>query len=350
MSKKINLCIIGLGRAGRIHLDAITRLDSCFLKYVVDPGIAWNDPIVRAHKFTLLNKTADALSDEQVDGVIVSAPTESHFQIICEALEAGKHVFTEKPLGKSTHEIKTCYKLAQKKGLALYLGFQRRYDANFIALKESIKTIGQVRIVKMSSRDNPKPSLDYLKISGNIFHDMLIHDFDMIQFLMGDNIPDVITAFGHAYDQDIKKIPDYDTVLVTLKYGDGLICAIDTSRSADYGYDQRIELFAEKGMVIAKNQKNNTIEVHTKTGSYSDPINYSFPERYMEAYEAEMVDFITAIRSDKRTNISERECLISHLIAEAAYTSAMTDRVINFKKEYANEIDSPIKQGFKKIK
>ncbi|MBT8183823.1 MAG: hypothetical protein KJN76_03205, partial [Eudoraea sp.] len=183
-------------------------------------------------------------------------------------------------------------------------------------------------------------SLDYLKISGNIFHDMLIHDFDMLQFLMGDKIPAAVAAFGHAYDPEIQNIPDFDTVLVTLKYEDGLICAIDTSRIADYGYDQRIELFAEKGMAIAENQKNNTVEVHTKEGSYLNPINYSFPDRYKEAYIAEIADFVTAIPTDKRTNVSRRACLIGHLIAEAAYTSAITQKVIDFKKEYAIELDS----------
>ncbi|MCW5517641.1 Gfo/Idh/MocA family oxidoreductase [Muriicola sp. Z0-33] len=339
MSEKINLCIVGLGRAGRFHLQAIKKLDSCSLKYVVDPGIAENDELVSSNNFTLLSEITPALSDTQLNGVIVSAPTQFHYEIICRALQAGKHVFTEKPLGKTATEIKTCFDLAKEKGLSLYLGFQRRYDTNFIALKKSLETIGQVRTIKMSSRDNPKPSLDYLKISGNIFHDMLIHDFDMLQFLLGDKVPVAVSAFGHAYDPEIKKIPDFDTVLVTLKFDDGLICAIDTSRIAEYGYDQRIELFAEKGMAIAENQKNNTVEVHTKKGSFLTPINYSFPTRYKDAYSAEIADFVAAIPKENSVNVSKRQCLIGHLIAQAAYNSAITNSVIDFKKEYAGIID-----------
>lgn len=339
MSKTINLCIVGLGRAGKFHLQAINGLDSCSLKYVVDPGIEANNGLETAHNFSLLSELSPALADPLVDGVIVSAPTQFHYQIICKALEAGKHVFTEKPLGKTAAEIKTCFDLAKTKNLTLFLGFQRRYDTNFITLKKSIDTIGQVRTIKMSSRDNPKPTLDYLKISGNIFHDMLIHDFDMLQFLLGSRIPAAVSAFGHAYDTEIKKIPDFDTVLVTIKYPDGLICAIDTSRIADYGYDQRIEIFAENGMAIAENQKNNTVEVHTANGSFLSPINYSFPDRYKEAYRAEIADFVSAISKEKRFNISKRECLIAHFIAEAAYNSAVTNKVIDFKKEFAHFID-----------
>ena len=329
---------MGLGRAGRFHLDSINQLDSCTLKYVVDPSLSPSDKIVTKNAFILLEDLKEALDDSEVDGVIVSAPTEFHFNYICQSLKAGKHVFTEKPLGKSAKEINICFDLAQKKGLAIFLGFQRRYDNNFIELKNSIEKIAKVRTVKMSSRDNPKPSLSYLKISGNIFHDMLIHDFDMLLFLMGYKVPISVFAYGYAYDPDIKKIPDFDTVLVTLKYADGLICAIDTSRSAVYGYDQRIELFGEKGMAIAENQKNNTVQVHTLEGVYQHPINYSFPQRYKEAYREEILDFVKGIQAGRPFNISKKQCLLGHLIADAAHESATTNSVIDFQEKYQDEL------------
>ena len=338
MLKKVNLCIVGLGRAGRFHLDSLKQLDSCTLKYVVDPSISQNDKIVTKNEFILIEDIEEVLNDPEIDGVIVTAPTEFHFEYICQSLEAGKHVFTEKPLGKSAKEIKICFDLANKKGLALYLGFQRRYDTNFIELKNSIEKIAPVRTVKMSSRDNPKPSLSYLKISGNIFHDMLIHDFDMLQFLLGYKIPISVFAYGHAYDPDIKKIPDFDTVLVTLKYADGLMCSIDTSRIAAYGYDQRIELFGEEGMAIAENQKDNTVEVHTHAGSHQNPINYSFPQRYKGAYLEEISDFVNGLQTGKNHNITEKQCLLGHLIADAAHESAITNSVIDFHEKYKEEL------------
>ena len=338
MSKKFTFCIIGLGRAGKFHLESIRQLNSCTLKYVVDPAIEMTDPIVASNEFSLISDLKIALSDPKVDGVIVAAPTQYHYELICQSLQAGKHVFTEKPLGKSPDEIIRCFDLAKARDLGLFIGFQRRYDSNFIALKQRLQNIGKVRTVKMSSRDNPKPSLEYLRISGNIFHDMLIHDFDMLQFLLGEQIPEAVAAFGHAYDEEIKKIPDYDTVLVTLKYSDGLICAIDTSRTSAFGYDQRVELFAENGMAIAENQKNDTVEVHTLEGRYQNPINYSFPDRYRQAYKKEIESFVAESTSGKKLNVSKNQCLISHLIAEAALISAIEKRVIDFKTTYAKQL------------
>ena len=245
-----------------------------------------------------------------------------------------RHVFTEKPLGKTIADITTCFDLAKENNLALFLGFQRRYDKNFIELKNNIHTIRSIRTIKISSRDNPKPSIDYLKISGNIFHDMLIHDFDMLQFLLGHKVPSSVCAFGHTYDPQIKALNDFDTVLVTLKYPDGLICSIDTSRTAVYGYDQRIELFAENGMAIAENERDNTVEIHTKKGTFRHPINYSFPQRYKDAYAKEITDFVEGIQNGKLNNVPKNQCLIGHLIADVAYESCVSNSVINFEERY----------------
>ncbi|MEX0288062.1 MAG: Gfo/Idh/MocA family oxidoreductase [Flavobacteriaceae bacterium] len=336
MTKKLNFCIVGLGRAGHFHLSSIQSLDSCSLKYVVDPALDGGTSLPAG--VSLLRDLKPALTDPELDAVVIATPTQFHFQNICDALKAGKHVFTEKPLGKTSEEIKTCFDLAEKLGLALYLGFQRRYDENFKALKASITKIGQVRTLKMSSRDNPKPSLDYLKISGNIFHDMLIHDFDMLQFLLGYKIPESVSAFGHAYDPDIEAIPDLDTVVVNLKYDDGLICTIDTSRTAVYGYDQRIELFAEKGMSMAENQRENTVEVHTSEGSLKAPANYSFPQRYKAAYAEEIADFVNGIQNNRLYNVSRDQCLLGHLIADAAHEAVVTNAVVDFQKKYGKEL------------
>tara|TARA_R110002096_G_scaffold317854_2_gene512214 strand:- start:9931 stop:10953 length:1023 start_codon:yes stop_codon:yes gene_type:complete len=340
MSKKLNIAIIGLGRAGRFHLSSLNQLDSCNLKYVVDPNLSTSSEVVTQNKFILLKDIEPVLEDPEIDAVIISTPTQSHFKYICNSLEAGKHVFTEKPLGKASENIITCFELAQKNNLALFLGFQRRYDKNFIELKNNISGIGQVRTIKMSSRDNPKPSLDYLKVSGNIFHDMLIHDFDMLQFLLGYKIPSSVFTLGHTYDPEIKKLDDFDTVLVTLKYPDGLICSIDTSRTAVYGYDQRVELFAENGMAIAENERNNTVEIHTKKGVFRNPINFSFPQRYKEAYKKEISDFVTGILNGELVNVPKNECLLGHLIADAAYDSCVSNSVINFEEKYVSILNS----------
>ncbi|MEO0339634.1 MAG: Gfo/Idh/MocA family oxidoreductase [Bacteroidota bacterium] len=193
----MNVCIVGLGRAGRFHLHSIQQIDGVELKYVVDPGLEQGDI---SGDYKLLTDIEAALQDEDLDAVIVSCPTGFHYDYITRSLQAGKHVFAEKPLGKTVNEIRTCYRLAAGQRRALYLGFQRRYDQNFQTLKAQIPALGQIRTIKTSSRDNPKPSLDYLRISGNIFHDMLIHDFDMLLFLLGTYTPKSVFAHGHAYD------------------------------------------------------------------------------------------------------------------------------------------------------
>ncbi len=333
MNKKINACIIGLGRAGRFHLTSLKRLESFQLQYIVDPNLKPTDEVLASNGLTLVDEKT-AFADPNLDAVIVSSPTGFHFTHIMQALSSGKHVFAEKPLGKSLDEINRCYELAAEKSLALHLGFQRRLDHNFVALKRSLGNMGQVKIIKASSRDNPRPPIDYLKISGNIFHDMLIHDFDMLSFLLGPLIPESIYAMGHCYDPAIRNIPDFDTVMVNLYYPNGLMCCIDTSRTAAYGYDQRIEVFADKGMAIAENEKNSTVRLFTETGMHLDKIQHSFPQRYKESYLNEMVQFAKGIHTKQLYSVTRQECILSHLIAEAAYESATSFSPVKFQSNY----------------
>ncbi|MCH2082491.1 MAG: Gfo/Idh/MocA family oxidoreductase [Saprospiraceae bacterium] len=337
MNKKIGVCIVGLGRAGRFHLKSIKNLDIFHLKYVVDTQLSEDDEVVQQHDFKLLKTIDEALNDDTLNAVVVSSPTQFHFDYITRSLDAGKHVFTEKPLGKTLAEIQSCFDLAAKKGLALYLGFQRRYDYNFKTLKSTIDQIQPIKIIKTSSRDNPKPSLEYLKISGNIFHDMLIHDFDMLIFLLGTRVPKSVFAFGHAYDENISTIPDFDTALVTIKYDKGLICSIDTSRTAIYGYDQRLELFGEHGMAIAENERNHSVQLHTAEGMYIAPINHSFPQRYKAAYATEMADFGNGILNQQLNNVTKKECVLGHLLANAAHQSAISGQAIDFENYMASQ-------------
>lgn len=337
---KINVCIVGLGRAGRIHLGSINRLNELELISVVDPNL---DPGEASCRKLGIPKVVDfdsALADPGLDAVIVATPTQFHYHHIRQSLEAGKHVFAEKPLGQSISEIDSCYRLAQTNELALHLGFQRRCDPNFHVLKGKISEIGPVRLLKASSRDNPKPPIEYLRISGNIFHDMLIHDFDMLIFQLGLKIPESVYAAGFAYDSQIRDIPDFDTAMVTLKYPDGLICSIDTSRISAYGYDQRIEVFGVEGMAIAQNQHDHTVKVYNSEGTKESPFNYSFPQRYGESYLAELRNFGQSIGQDRQSNVTRDECLLAHSIADAAAESAKDNIVIDFQAFYSAKLAS----------
>lgn len=337
MKNTINICVVGLGRAGHFHLTSIKQLDSLSLHSVVDTNEQLAQEVAANCGCQCSTTLAELLADDALDAVVVASPTDAHFDYIKQALVAGKHVFTEKPVGHTVAEINTCFELATEHNRALHLGFQRRLDKNFAALKRRLPELGAARIVKASSRDNPKPSYAYLSISGNIFHDMLIHDFDMLMFLFGAKIPESVFAVGHTYDTTIAGFDDYDTVLVSIKYPDGLVCSIDTSRTAAYGYDQRIEVFGEHGMATVSNERNNAVNVYTEKGGQHEPFNHSFPERYKDAYLEELKQFAEGIANNNFTNVAHKECVLSHQIADAALESIKTGRAVDFVRFISSE-------------
>ena len=324
------ICVVGLGRAGNFHLTSIKLVDSLALHSVVDTDAELAANVADQWGCQWSTRLDELLLDEALDAVVVASPTDAHFDYIMQALAAGKHVFTEKPVGHTVAEINSCFELARRHGKALHLGFQRRLDKNFVALKQRLSELGDARIVKASSRDNPKPSYDYLRISGNIFHDMLIHDFDMLMFLFGPKVPESVFAIGHAYDGTIAGFKDHDTVLVSIKYADGLVCSIDTSRTSAYGYDQRIEVFGEHGMATVANERNNSVNVYTKDGGGHEPFNHSFPERYKDAYLEELKQFSMGMEQGIQWNVAQEECVLSHQLADAALESIGTGSAVDF--------------------
>jgi len=330
MNKNLNTAIVGMGRAGGFHLTSMKIIDGFTLKYVVDPD---KDKLESLNLPQGTKKEANidqVLADEEVDAVIISSPTSFHYDDIIRSLDARKHVFTEKPLGHGLKEVEECFDTAAKKNKALHLGFQRRFDKNFIALKNNLGTIDEVRMVRASSRDNPKPSYDYLKTSGNIFHDMLIHDFDMMLFLLGPRSPKSINVFAKCYDEHIEAMDDYDTVVVSMQFEDGLIYTIDTSRTSVYGYDQRLEVFGAEGMLIAENELDSSLSIYNSKGIMQAPASYSFPQRYKSAYLNELLFFEDSIRKGNLWNVTKEEAVLSHRIADACYLSAKEGRVIQF--------------------
>ena len=220
-----------------------------------------------------------------MDAVVIASATDTHFPYIMQALRADKAVLAEKPISHELHEVEEAVELAKTKNLAFVCGYQRRADRHFRELKRQLDAgaIGNLKLLKTCSRDNPIPPMEYLRTSGGIFHDMLIHDFDMLDFLSGGQVPESVTATGHSYHPEIEAMGDVDVCAVMFKYASGLIAMVDTSRDASYGYDQRIEAFGESGMLTAKNELTSTIELATADGHLMPPAMYSFPQRYHQA-------------------------------------------------------------------
>ena len=219
-----------------------------------------------------------------------------------QALEADKAVLTEKPISHELHEVETAVELAKKKNLAFVCGCQ---------LKRHLELghVGVPKLLKSCSRDNPVPPMSYLRTSGGIFHDMLIHDFDMLDFLSGGQVPESVTSVGHCYNAEIKEMGDLDTCAVMLKYPSGLIAMVDTSRDACYGYDQRIEVFGSEGMLSAKNELTSTVEVATKEGHLMPCAMHSFPQRYLQAYRSELQEFVELLHQGPESEMHRAERL-----------------------------------------
>jgi len=269
-------------------------------------------------------KTIDeALQDQKLKGVVICTPTAAHKDIIIKSIRAGRTVMCEKPISLKLEEIDECYAEAKKHNVPLFCAYQRRSDPSFVKLYESIRKgdIGKVQIVKTISRDNPVPTVAYLKISGGIFHDCGSHDIDLCRWIAGED-PTEVYAAASTFREEIKAIDDYDTIMITLKFPSGAIGSIDLSRKAAYGYDQRMEVLGEKGMVQTQNRQPSSFVLSTESGVIGDPNMYSFPQRYVEAYAAEIDHFADLILRKCEPRLSHEDSRKVSIIAEAAEASA----------------------------
>jgi len=299
-SKKLGCCIVGLGRAGHFHLESMKALrELCELRWVIDTDTAKGERIAAEYSCRFSTDVADALADRDCEAIIIASTTDTHYGYIIKSLRAKKAVFTEKPISHDPKELKECVDLAISSNLPFVVGYQRRVDKNFRELKRRVDCgeVGALRLIKSCSRDNPLPPLEYLRKSGGIFHDMLCHDFDVIHWLSQGQVPDSVLSFGHCYNDDIRKMGDIDSVAVMMKFPSGLIAIVDTCREAAYGYDQRVEVFGDKGMARAENAVNDTVELATQSGFLRPPAQWSFPERYKQAYAVEMAEFVALVRN-----------------------------------------------------
>jgi len=309
-SKRFGIALVGLGRSGNFHLTSIKSLPEVSqLLWVVDIDAERATRIASDMACQWSSKLEDALADPAVDIVIIASTTDTHFSFIIDSLKAKKAVFAEKPISHTVSEVQEAVDLALAHNLPFVCGYQRRYDRNFVALKRQLAAgaIGQLKVVKSCSRDNPLPPLEYLRTSGGIFQDMLIHDFDMQDWLSGGQAPESILAMGHCYNEEVRKMDDLDTVAVIAKYASGLITMTDTCRDAAYGYDQRVEAFGEKGMLTAKNEMTSTVELANANGHLMPPAEWSFPERYRDAYRVELTEFLDLVRAGPESEAHKEE-------------------------------------------
>jgi myo-inositol 2-dehydrogenase/D-chiro-inositol 1-dehydrogenase len=254
--------------------------------------------------------------------------------LIERAAAAGKHVFCEKPISFDLSRTKSAIEAVERAGLQLQTGFNRRFDPNFSRVRELIATgqIGDPHIIKITSRDPAPPPYEYIQVSGGLFVDMAIHDFDMARFLSGSEVEEVSVAGAVLVDPKIGELGDIDTAITTLRFSSGALGVIDNSRKAAYGYDQRVEVFGSKGQVHVQNEFPNSAELSTEQGVSRDKPQYFFLERYKESYRKEISDFIQAIRTGSPTSVTGYDGLQAERIAQAAKRSLVEKRAVKLSE------------------
>lgn len=332
MGDVLKLGIVGTGRIGRLHVSNINKL--------VEGAkvIAAADVYIDAAKEELKENGVEyfysdyneLLKNEEVEAVIVASSTDTHAEISIATAKAKKDIFCEKPIDKDLDKIKEVLAVVKETGVKFQTGFNRRFDHNFRRVRDVIETgmIGDPHIVRVTSRDPEPPPVEYVKVSGGIFFDMMIHDFDMVRFLSGSEVTEVNAVGAVLINPEIEACGDVDTAIVTLKFANGAIGSIDNSRQAKYGYDQRVEVFGSKGVAKCENDKPSTVEVYTESQPVTDKIPHFFLDRYTGAFIDQFKEFVKSVKEDKATLVNEMDGYRAVQIAYAATESLKTGKPV----------------------
>ncbi|MCL2881263.1 MAG: inositol 2-dehydrogenase [Treponema sp.] len=337
MPVKLKIGVIGAGRIGKIHAENIARfIPQAELAGIADIKLtAEQEAWARGLGAQIVGKDPnELLRDPAIEAITICSSTDTHADFVIAASEAGKQIFCEKPIDLSVAKVKAAIAAAKKAGVKLQIGFNRRFDHNFARIREHTISggVGQVQLIKITSRDPAPPSPAYVAGSGGIFLDMMIHDFDMARFQAGSEITEVYAAGAVLVDPGIGEAGDVDTALVTLKFANGAMGAIDNSRKAVYGYDQRVEVFGSKGAAIADNDLPNTVKLYSETGVSGEKPLYFFLERYKTAFIEEMVSFIEAVRNNKPVAVTGEDGLENMYAALAAGKSLKEGRPVKISE------------------
>ncbi|MGB0664238.1 MAG: inositol 2-dehydrogenase [Pontibacterium sp.] len=314
--------LIGAGRIATVHAKAITANPKSELVAVADVFVENAEKLV-AEFGGVVQSAQDIIANPDINAVLIASSTDTHSELMEAATAAGKAVLCEKPVDLSLERALACQANVEKTGMPVMIGFNRRFDANFSALKNALNEgqVGKAELLSITSFDPAPPPVSYIKVSGGLFRDMMIHDFDMSRFVMGDTPVSVSATGSSIVDPEIGEAGDIDTAVVTLTYADGRIAVIKNSRRAVYGYDQRVELLGSAGLLQAQNMLENTLVTSTTQGVNSAKPTYFFLERYMPSYANEWNAFVDAIENGNDLPVTLNDGVIALAMAEAAALS-----------------------------
>lgn len=333
----LNIGIIGAGRIGKVHSESITNhVKDARVAAIADPFMndathSWAESLGIP---SISKDYHDILSNPNIDAVLICSSTDTHADIAIEAIKAGKHVFCEKPISQDLAKIKEVMEALKGSNVKFQVGFNRRFDHNFEAVRSAVNDgkVGDVQIIKITSRDPAAPPIEYVRVSGGMFLDMTIHDFDMVRYLSGSDVEEIYVNGACLVNPDIRKEGDVDTAIITMKLKNGALAVIDNSRQAAYGYDQRAEVFGSKGQVAVTNDSGSTAVISTNDGVTGEKPLYFFLERYMASFSKEVSLFVQACINNTAVPVDINDGLQPVLIAKAAKKSLDEGRPVKLSE------------------
>ena len=335
MSKKLRFGIIGAGRIGPVHAETLAyRAPQAEAVVIADINRAAAEKVAARYGIPKVVDSADAvINDRNIDAIVLCTPTNTHTELIVQAAQAGKHIFCEKPVSHSLKRIDEAIAAVDAAGIKMQVGFNRRFDSNFMRVRRAIESdeIGTPQLFHIVSRDPFPPPLSYLRPSGGIFRDMMIHDFDMARFLMGD-VEEVFATGAVLIDSGFAAEDDFDTAIAMLKFKCGAIGTIDNSRKSTFGYDQRVEILGSKGKIESGNRYANEVQVSGEKCVYTDlPYNF-FMQRYPESFALELQVFVEAVLEDKPVPVTGADSRAPVVMALAARKSVDERRPVRLSE------------------
>ncbi|MCK8488970.1 inositol 2-dehydrogenase [Paenibacillus sp. MBLB2552] len=333
---KVRIGVIGAGRIGKIHVDNLRRLQQAEVVAISDLyADAELEEWAQEREIPIVTADSNAIIHHpDIDAVFICSSTDSHVPLIKSAARSGKHIFCEKPISMDILQTEEALEEVRRAGVKLQVGFNRRFDHNFRRVREHVESgaIGDVHLIKITSRDPSPPPESYIAVSGGIFMDMMIHDFDMARYLSGSEVEEVFAYGGVLVDPVFAKYEDVDTAVVTLRFTNGALGVIDCSRQAAYGYDQRAEAFGTLGAASADNDHANTVALSTSKGVQGDKPLHFFLERYNEAYVLETQQFVDCVLSGNSVPVNGEDGWQAERIARAAKLSLRERRIVKLSE------------------
>ena len=321
---------MGTGRIGKLHAKNLSMHSKSNLSYVYDINQDFANEVAKLSGAKVAQSAEEAINDKNVDAVLIASATPTHIDFMTMAAKAGKAVLCEKPIDLDIAKVDKCYETIKNFSVPIQIGFNRRFDKSNkkIKLAKDNGEIGNLEMVIITSRDPEPPGIEYLKAAGGFFRDTTIHDFDLSRFILGDDPVIEVSAYGsQLISAECKEVGDHDTAMFIMRSQKGVLIHINNSRRAVYGYDQRVEIFGSKGMMISNNQSPTSVEKFDKNMTYAkDPIHFFFIERYEQSYKDQLDDFVNIIMNNEKPSVTFEDGRNALLLANAAYESFETGK------------------------